>query len=346
MLAALLIMKRSIIPKISVLRDWVEALSITELPISYQVLCGLSAIGACLKRYVYVNQVNWRVYPNMSVLLVGPSGIGKDTAITAAEEVVSAVGTCPILGGKTMDGVKADMADMAPPAAAFIPAKELTAFLGGKDYQKSMVQELTDLLSTGNRIDVSTKTDRQRYIYEPTVTMQAGSTEDWLYKAMPEGALKGGFLPRFVIICEDRPARHVAWVAYDNDKETTRKALEAKARFTAFVANLVERFRCGRPSEMTPDEGALNFYRNWYANRFDYFSKLVEPYANRSRDHVHRIAMLCALSCGRGYLEERDYVFAAQVIGCVADGIDSTIAPMMASEARLKRPVGRPKKQT
>ena len=269
-------------------------------------------------------------------MLVGPSGIGKDVMIDQTRELIETTKAIPVLGGKTIDHVKAEMLKIGSPAACYIAAPELTAFLGGKDYQKSMVQELTDLLSTGNKCDVSTKGEGKQIIPFPTVTMHAGTTGEWLARAMPDGSLEGGFLPRFVIVCEEYSRKHVAWVKYETSRMGLIAAQQAKAKYSKAVKNIVAEM-CGKAYEMIPSEGAKDFYRNWYGNRFSYFSAIVRPYANRSRDHIHRLAMLMALTCGRRHLEEVDYQFAAEVIAHVAVGIDRVIAPIVVGQRRIRR---------
>jgi hypothetical protein len=314
-------MNRNIVPSDSILNSWLNRLSITEIPLSYQIICGLSLIGSLLKRNIYVDQSEWRVYPNMSVLLIGPSGIGKDIVINAATSVVEDLSTVPVIGGKTMDSVKHSMLDLGDPAACFVPAAELTAFLGGKDYQRSMVQELTALLSTGPKVDVSTKSEGVKIIINPTVTMQAGSTREWLHKAMPEGSLEGGFLPRFVIVCEQYGKKFVPFVKYSTSQYDRHFAEKAKLVFTKQIKHLVQKYE-HHALEIVPDRKSRDYYTNWYWNRFSYFSSLVQAYANRSRDHLHRIAMLMAVSRGHNFLEVLDYKFGSDVIMHVATTID------------------------
>lgn len=328
-------MKASIVPKDSALKLWLRSLSITEVPVGYQVMTGLSLLGALLRRQVYVNQRKWKVFPNTSLLLVGPSGIGKDVAINEALDVIEELAPDLLVGGKTIEAIKSQMAELGEVAACVIPASEITAFLGKRDYQSNIVPELTDLLSTGKAVNASTKHEGPVIITNPTVTLLAGSTPEWLAN-LPDGSLEGGFLPRLVIVCEEYANRHVAWVGLDHSYEEV-SAAEAAGHEFRLVAKEIQQQFSGRPHSMGPDHAAEEFYRNWYCNRFKYFSKVVRPYANRSRDHIHRLAMLMAISRGHSYLQEIDYKFAATVIGCVADGLDRVLMPMIQQSRTPKR---------
>jgi hypothetical protein len=295
----------------------------------------MASFGACLKRQIYLNQGRWKVYPNMSVLLVGPSGLGKDTGINEAIKFMQAMGMVPDCYGKTMERVyenllEAGNKDFDTPAAGYLIASEITAFLGGKDYQKSMVQELTDLLSTNDALNVSLKSVKDvRVIHKPTVTMFAGSTAEWLHKAMPSGALDGGLFPRFLVVCEDSYdsiQRQVAYPLYSNERTEVVAAEEALNSYYEHARKYLLKFY-NRVHDMVPIPSAREEYEAWYRTRMNRFSKAVEPYANRSRDQVHRIAMICAATRGHNYIEKEDYRFAISVMDGVAKKIDDAVRP-------------------
>lgn len=327
----------NIVPTGSCIWGWLNYLRITEVPVSYQITTALSLIGMVLTRNVWVDQVEWKVYPNLSVLLVGPSGIGKDVAIRAINKVVADIDPELEVGGKTMEAIVEQLLQKGELAAAYLPAPELTAFIGGKDYQKSMVQELTDLLTTGETVNVSLKScpGIKRVIRRPTITMVAGSTAEWLHKAMPDGSLDGGLFPRFLIVCEEYGSKHIAFPKYSIDPETRAASREGKERFVEVLKGLKDKYNA-HPQEIAPLPSAVEYYENWYANRFSYFSPVVRAYANRSRDQMLRLGMLCAISCGRSFITVEDFVFAKGIINYIAASIEHAAVPPTL-EARIIR---------
>lgn len=334
------------IPQDSVLRDWCTYLTTTEIPFTYQVAAGLSLLGVVVRRNRWVDQFEWRVYPNQSVLFIGPSGIGKDTIINRVQRSLDKVewlSKVPTIGGTTFENITARLAELTKPAAAFIPAAEMTAFFGKADYQANMLTGMTNLLSNGERIDITTKggmfrrEERQdgttvfkkgepKYIWEPTITMHAGSTVEWLHKSMPEGTLEGGFLGRFLIVIEEFGSRFIPLVKRD---KTRAELVEIGGRLDKWNSHLEELVKdCQKPREVIIFEDAENLYVNWYHNRFKQFSKAVMPYANRSRDMVLRLAMLMAFSRKHHrYIEMEDVEFAIRLISDVAKNIDDVVLP-------------------
>ena len=329
-------MNSAILPKDSIFHEWVQSLSITEIPVSYQIFGGFAMLGGLLQRRVYFDQEKFKIYPNLSVLFVGPSGIGKDTIINQVIRTIRATlgeTVAPhIIEGKTIELAFNRLAELTPPAWAFLLAPEITSFLGGRDYQKSMVQDITNLLSNNDVLDTSIGS-KQRVIYEPTITMLAGSTVDWLHKAMPDGSMEGGFIPRFVLVYEEYNPRHVALIKHD----LTKQELQAsKAHHDKFMVGLFDVLgeidKQTKPLDMVPDGGSKDLYREWYTSRFERYSPNIREYANRCRDQVLRFAMLVALSCGRRYISGEDMHTAVQLTDYVASRVELAIRPVTKEE--------------
>lgn len=325
------------IPPDSILHNLLVYMGMSEVPFSYQLACGLSTIGCVLRRNRYIDQVDWRVYPNQSILLVGGSGIGKDTMINRVQSTLNSVeglSKVPTLGGVTMELIHARLAELGKPACAFIPAAEITKFFGKADYQANLLTGMTDLLSGGEKIDISTKGSyysqggKATAIHQPTLTMHCGSTVEWLHKMMPDGTLEGGFMGRFLIIPEeiDLRRRQVPLVKGNRTQKEIDGLRSSLRDWEEGLADVIT--RCKVPCEMILFSEAEDAYVNWYYNRFKLFSRAVMPYANRSRDMVLRLGMLMALSRRHDrWIEEEDIRFAIQLIGEVAAKIDKVVLP-------------------
>lgn len=279
----------------------------------------------------------------MSVLLVGPSGTGKDSIINPTCNIIDVLGGKQI-AGRTLEGIKECLAQMGDPAVGYINASELADFLGCKDYQAGIVQTLTDLLS-GNKpeIDISLKSDillgRPRKIYNPTLTMFAGSTSEWLQGMMPDGTMDGGFLPRFVVAAEwsklEEGIRLVPNSGKYESREHRDRITNAKTAFLSHMEELRAKIATIPPSHgpiiMTETHGvddADGWYHNWYCNRYPRFSPLLQAYASRAGGLMRRLAMLMAVSRGHlTFIEETDYIFADSIILHAAERLERAVIP-------------------
>ena len=61
---------------------------ITEAPSAYVIWSAISVISAVLKKKVWVRRGTYKVYPNQYIVLVGPPGVGKGTAIHPAHSFI------------------------------------------------------------------------------------------------------------------------------------------------------------------------------------------------------------------------------------------------------------------
>lgn len=325
-----------LLPEKSILHLAMQSLSVTEVPKNYQAGIALSVLGSLFKRRLYVDQQEWQVYPNLSVMLVGPSGIGKDIAIRWGVRQVKAHAPSLILGGKTIEFIQKELVTRPAPACAVIPAPEMTAFFGKKDYQSSMIQDVTDMLSTGDEVDVSLASVGVRVIRQPTITMWAGSTQEWIHKAMPEGSLEGGFFPRFLILCEEYGGKFIPWVKYSNDPKEVEAAKSAKAQFTEAVKACIEYYEKSNLSDIPPSIEAIDLYEKWYRGRFKIFPPSVIAYANRSRDQVLRVALISAISQFKNTIDAEDIQFGCELINTVALKVAEVVQPLNI-EGRIRR---------
>jgi len=317
---------RRLIPKDSLLHYWMNYVALTEAPQSYAMATGLAMFGALLRRNLRIQQgKDVQTFPNVSTILVGPSGIGKDTIINSMMKVVNSVDSTLEIGGVTIETIYEQLLKRGDPACAIFPAKELSDLFGKKDYQAGMIQNITDLLSTGNAKDVSTRSRPNAIIRRPTLTMVGGSTAEWLQSEMPNGTLDGGFIPRFAVFVEYKPYQSVPIVGVSNLPEDRRLAEESYDTFIDGLGWLLKKFN--RPRVAIIDEEALDYYTNFYNQRLKLFPETVKSYANRSRDLVLKYAMLSAAFRGTVVIETQDVKFGVALISIISERLEPLVIP-------------------
>lgn len=319
------------IPRDSVLAEWVRQYRQTEVPVNFLVTVGLSCLGMMLRRDVWVRHMSEStlIYPNLSVILIGHSGCGKDTCINFGRQWLHSMGLSDLLiGGRTIEGVYQQLVDRGDPAIGFLPLGELTAVVGTKDYQQGIIQGLTDLMSGNPVVNVSTRSNPKALIHNPTLTVHAGSTIEWLHKAMPDGALEGGFLGRFLLAIRapSERANYHPLPAYEYVDLEERAVLRDAAIHARNGAHKIMVDCKGRGNILIAQD-AQDLYNNWYFNRFQYFSSVVMPYANRCRDTVLKIALISAMSRHRRWIDCTDIQLGIKVLADAASKIDAVVTP-------------------
>lgn len=325
-------MNLSIIPKDSIFQHWMTIGSMLETPNSFLLATAMSALGVLLRRNLWVSIAKGGdVYPNLSVLLVGKAGLGKDTAINIAmRQILYPFADDLNITAKTIEGMIDQLYTLQNvqghnPACGYILAPELTKLFGAKEYQKSIASTVTDLLSTGMRFDDSSKGEGKRVIHNPTVSLIGGTTIQWLQKNMPENALEGGLIPRVLVIAESEAKRSMPRPNEEMTWDDRRAVENADREMEAGLKRVLQTYSI--PREFTFDEEGGFAHDNWYHNRSNLFSPTVHDYAHRSRSQVSRMAMLCAASRCSPFMELCDVNFALEIIGEVAKTIDKIILP-------------------
>lgn len=72
------------------LREYLLGVEHTESPRIFHLWCALSGISAALGRRCYLPFGDWKVYPNQCIILVGPPGSKKGSAMSVIEKLIRA----------------------------------------------------------------------------------------------------------------------------------------------------------------------------------------------------------------------------------------------------------------
>lgn len=277
---------------------------LAESPKSFILFSGMACLGAALGRRIYFPLDVHRVYPLLNLLLIGPSGIGKSTAMRdiAVNHLIPMVPEeyrPNLLTGKsTKEAIHQDLV-VAP--KSIVLASELANLFSKEKYNEGMIPYMTDLLDLAPA-RIRTKSGGNMIIQRPECCVMGGSTKQWLQDMLPSTAGEGGFLPRFLIVKEDYKFQRIA---------DPRRHQTDQQRHELLLARDKALFDFGRLVRMT--EGTIDFedyeasdlYTQWY-DTFLPESGALAPFAARAGAHVLRLSLLCAVSCGRGSITATD----------------------------------------
>lgn len=294
-----------------------------EMPYSYLLFGALSMVGAAVGRKCWFADDYRKLWPMLNLLLIGPSGIGKSSAIELNQTLLSQLDAKDrpqfIIGSASPEKLHEDLV-VQPHAILY--ASELANFFNRQRYMEGMIPYVTELLDC-RPIERRTKSGNIQHIAAPETTVVGGSTPEWLQDALPDNAVGGGFLPRFLIVKEDFRRQRIPNAEMALSKKEWSKALaireDAYAEFKHIIAVASGPFRFA-------DFGVVDSYSKWYLAHKAPNNHLA-PFAARAPEMVKRMAMLIAISSFRDAISEADLNAAIAMYGYIESKLSEVVIP-------------------
>jgi hypothetical protein len=229
----------------------------------------------------------------LNTLLISPSGIGKTEALEYM--AIPLLLGMPeedrpfIVFGKTSP--QRLVQDLAEYTHLLLYAEELAALFTKEKFQESLIPCVTKILNYLPVIEERTKTGGVIRAENPSGIVFGGSTAEWLQDQLPNTAISGGFLARF-LICNE---------AFKGQKVFLPRMSMGKAKLTE-LADFVRGVEHGFCALLLQSgEADLSGYdaadiaTSWYNNLKPVTGHLA-PFAARGGEFSLRLAMICALS--------------------------------------------------
>jgi hypothetical protein len=213
--------------------DWIQGFLAycdfnKEPPPLFKIWTAVSTIAAVLQRKVYLP---WErnIYPNMYIVLIGPPGCRKGTAMYPAEQILNEFGMIKLASEaltreqlirelKTSGTMHVDPTtqDTFFHASLTIHSAELAVFLG---YRNSvLMSDLCDWYDCRDRWRYSTKTQGEDDVIGVYVNLLGATTPELLQGTMSVDAIGSGLPSRIVFVYENNRGRRCP-DAFITDKE-------------------------------------------------------------------------------------------------------------------------------
>jgi len=189
----------------------------TEPPLLYKYWVGCSIIASALRRKCYIPWGHETFYPNLYIVLVGPSGkcrkgtamnIGRDfleglDIKVSADAVTRAALVEDLKKAENMEMEDDDSVGIA--SNLTIHSQELTVFLGYNNPQ--LIMDMTDWYDCANLWENKTKTQGTEEISGVWVNLIGATTPHLVRTALPETGIGGGLTSRIIFVYEESKSK-------------------------------------------------------------------------------------------------------------------------------------------
>lgn len=264
-----------------------------EAPASYHVFALIATIAAATDRRVVINRKGYRLWPNLYVLLHGPSGLGKGIATNNAIDLVrGAIGPQlkeypEDLTGEGLFRLMNEQTKAGEPCVGLVQSDEFSELLGGQDYKAEFAKRLTRLYSCPDKMGTGRSKTGAAWAEKVFLNIVANSQEDWL-RTLPGHAIRGGLFARILTIPESTK-RH--WRFEPNVDVALAKAIGAE------LAERIAEIGDGGVVELSgaSREIGLEWYEKGEADRWKTLHPIIQPWCERRLDHAIKLGYINSL---------------------------------------------------
>lgn len=281
----------------SFLSDYREFSKGSEAHPVYHTFSALVALSSIISRRVWVEMGYFKVYPNLYVVLVGPAGNRKTSAMSIAKNLIREVKGVPFSAEcvtkeklvldmseqeSTIEGISEAYASQRVFTPMTIMVTELSEFLGAGSI--GMINFLTTIYDQ-DVYEHRTKNRGETIITGPFLNLLACTTPGWITTYLRSDVISGGFSRRAIFVLETGKSGRIPF------PEVTPEAKQAWDRVVAYSRRLQ---KVHGPFVWEPKAKA--FFGDWYKNLKMPTEEAVAGYYETKHMQLLKVAMSIALS--------------------------------------------------
>ncbi len=292
------------------LEDWItgylQYTEDTEPPRAYHAWVAVSCIAGALQRRVFLSWGIEKIYPNLYIILVGPSGrTRRSTALGIGQDIFEELNIPMTAQAITREALIRKLADSTATydmrqqgkigyqAALTTFSSELAVFLGQTDIR--FLALLTDWYDSLHSWKYETKHQGKDEIKNLCYNFLGTTAPEWITSMLPLEAIGGGFTARIIFVLEHNKAKLVPRQRFLKEHGILRTALVKDLQRIALLSGEVE---FGREAEAA--------YIDWYTLQDQMLAKGLPPikdrrfasYCERRQTHLRKLCLTMTASRG------------------------------------------------
>lgn len=287
-----------------------------ETPTSWlfwSLMCCISAVAA--NSYTLRTlKGNLLYYPNLYVILMGESGLGKGYPVNLAKRLVTAADNTRVIAGRS--SIQAIIKELATTRSQQGKAiiTDSRGFIVNGELSTAIIQDpdsltiLTDLYDRNYNPQWTNllKGDGAEKLKEPYITCLFGSSPAHFYDSIPQPNIEGGYIGRNLVIYEERRSKDVDLL--DSEEESVDEDRFSNYIVPKYVPHL--QMIAKNKARIIPSEGSRALFNSWrkeWRNTQAAYNDRT-GFVNRVPDHVLKVAMCLSLARyeGTGIIVEED----------------------------------------
>lgn len=224
-----------------------EVMSMTEeaeSPQSYFFWSALATISAIVKDRVYLDRFNFKLYPNIYVLLHGDSGLRKGLPTSMARKIADNVGNTRVIWGRaSIQAIITELNTVSSrpngknimDSCGFAVSSEFSSSIINDPQAIKILTELYDRNYQEGKWVNRLKTTGNETLKSPTITLLGGTNDEQLADVLTKRDIYGGFIGRTFIIRERR-VNTLNSLMFEPNKKLDADALSIYPKKLASVA--------------------------------------------------------------------------------------------------------------
>ncbi len=288
------------------LPDWIDAFmqltDNTEPPDIFKLWTAISVIASALQRKCYVQWGSSLIfYPNLYIVLVGPSGVRKGTAMDPGFDLIEDLGKIKVAAQATslqalirrLKETNYNDPDLNTGKQQFhasmtIFSKEFTVFLGY--HNRELMAALCDWYDCSRRWTYETIARKKEEIVGVWVNLYGATTPALIRTSLPLDAIGGGLTSRIIYIYEEEIGKMVLLPMETEDEKKLRELLLDDLDKISMLSG---QFKYTEKFLSTWSDWRVKDHENppFYDDRFD-------GYMSRRPNHVMKLSMVMSASRG------------------------------------------------
>lgn len=277
----------------------VSECSHVETPQSWLWWSFITCISAAAGNNYYLTTLKGDLIyrPNLYVMLLGDSGLGKGFPINRAKLLVSKAGVTRVIAGRS--SIQAIVKELATTRTieGKSPIQDSRGLVINGELSSAIIadpdalQILTDLFDCPKEWTNLLKGDGAEKLKNAYITALFGSSPAHFYDSIPQANIEGGYIGRNLIVFEEKRSKDVDLLDEESEVEGDKFDDYLAPKYVPHLVKIAS-----LKGRLTPSSNARELFNTWRRKWRASQTYDKTGFLNRVPDHVLKVSMCLALS--------------------------------------------------